>query len=158
MLLVGWSRAGAACSAAKAPCWSESQLLDWRYLLLGRNQFQRELCNLELKDIRCIQGIIFPLQITGLSFKRFNIPERAWLLLLFFFFFFFFSFWKLPYWCSQNRDLEMRIMACTSHQPIHCSLQRGRRIMPDHKYLCIQQAVEWLGRVSDLNVWLAGGA
>lgn len=113
MLLVWSGRAGATCSAVEARCWSESQLLDWLYLLLGRNQFQYELCNLELKDIRYIQGIIFPLQITGLSFKRYNITDRAC------FFFFFFSFWKLPYWCSQNRDLEMRIMACTSDKQIH---------------------------------------
>jgi hypothetical protein len=38
---------------------------------------------LELKDIRCIQGIIFPLQIIGLSLKRFNITERVCFCLFF---------------------------------------------------------------------------
>lgn len=132
--------------SVEAQCWSESKLLDWRYLLLSRNQFRWELCNLELKDISCIQGITFPLQITSLSFKRFNITERAG--------FFFpppprpspppssFSFWKLPYWCSRNRSLEIRTMACTSDKRIHCSLHRGGRIMSDDKYLFVQQARE----------------
>lgn len=138
--------------SVEAQCWSESRLLDWRYLLLDRNQFQWELCNLELKDIRCIQGIIFPLQIMGFSFKRFNITERAC-----FFFFFFSSFWKLSYWSSQNRGFEMRIKACVSDKEIYCSLHRGRRIMSGNKYLFIQQALECLGRVANLNVWHIAG-
>lgn len=133
-----------ALSTDSAPRWSEGLLRDWCYLLLGRNQFQRELCNVELKDIRCIMGIIFPLQITGLSFKRVNITEKSGFSL-------FFQFWELPCSCSQSRGLEVRIMACTSEKQTHCSLHRGGRIMPESKSLFIQHALQCSGR----TVWLA---